>query len=68
MFGVIIDMLGVLFGVFAVVITGHHDCAVVQWDKGDKRPELMNFASYFGCAASATMCLMTCFVHIYLRY
>nr|KAG5692688.1 hypothetical protein BaRGS_028488 [Batillaria attramentaria] len=37
-----------------------------EWDKGDKRPELMNFASYFGCAASATMCLMTCVVHIYL--
>ncbi|KAL8609771.1 hypothetical protein ACOMHN_042810 [Nucella lapillus] len=50
-------------GVFAVTTDMFND----NWDKGDKRPILMNFASYFGCAASATMCLMTCFVHIYLR-
>ncbi|KAK7477812.1 hypothetical protein BaRGS_00030995 [Batillaria attramentaria] len=50
-------------GVFAVTTDMYND----DWDKGDKRPELMNFASYFGCAASATMCLMTCVVHIYLR-
>ncbi|XP_070181949.1 cadherin EGF LAG seven-pass G-type receptor 1-like [Littorina saxatilis] len=50
-------------GVFAVTTDMYNN----NWDKGDKRPELMNFASYFGCAASATMCLMTCFVHVYLR-
>ncbi|XP_076456593.1 cadherin EGF LAG seven-pass G-type receptor 1-like [Babylonia areolata] len=50
-------------GVFTVTTDMYND----NWDKGDKRPELMNFASYFGCAASATMCLMTCFVHIYLK-
>ncbi|CAL1530171.1 unnamed protein product, partial [Lymnaea stagnalis] len=50
-------------GVFAITTDMFDD----NWDKGDKRPKLMNFASYFGCAMSATLCLMVCGVHTYLR-
>ncbi|XP_050390445.2 cadherin EGF LAG seven-pass G-type receptor 1 [Patella vulgata] len=50
-------------GVFSIT-TDMYD---VNWDKGDKRPHLMNFASYIGCAVSATFCLMTFIVHVYLR-
>ncbi|XP_025108331.1 adhesion G protein-coupled receptor L2-like [Pomacea canaliculata] len=50
-------------GVFAVTTDMYND----NWDKGDKRPQLLNFASYFGCAASATMCLLTCAIHVYLK-
>ncbi|XP_059158667.1 cadherin EGF LAG seven-pass G-type receptor 1-like [Physella acuta] len=50
-------------GVYAITTDMYDD----NWDKGDKRPKLMNFASYFGCAMSATLCLMVCGVHTYLR-
>ncbi|KAK3761610.1 hypothetical protein RRG08_040305 [Elysia crispata] len=50
-------------GVYAITTDMFDD----NWDKGDKRPHLMNFASYFGCTMSAMMCLMVCGVHTYLR-
>ncbi|CAG5122306.1 unnamed protein product, partial [Candidula unifasciata] len=50
-------------GVYAITTDMYDD----NWDKGDKRPKLMNFASYFGCTLSAMLCLMVCGVHIYLR-
>ncbi|ESO83436.1 hypothetical protein LOTGIDRAFT_169300 [Lottia gigantea] len=49
-------------GVFSIT-TDMYD---VNWDKGDKRPHLMNFASYIGCAVSALFCLITCIVHVYI--
>ncbi|KAI8794290.1 latrophilin-3, partial [Biomphalaria glabrata] len=50
-------------GVFTIITDMFDD----NWDKGDKRPKLMNFATYFGCAMSATLCLIVCGVHMYLR-
>ncbi|KAJ8318311.1 hypothetical protein KUTeg_003402 [Tegillarca granosa] len=50
-------------GVYAVT-TDMYD---VNWDKGEKRPILMNVASYFGCAASALMCLTTLILHLKLK-
>ncbi|VDI57656.1 latrophilin 2 [Mytilus galloprovincialis] len=50
-------------GVFAATT----DMYNVNWDKGYRRPILMNVASYLGCLASALMCLATLVVHLYYK-
>ncbi|XP_046574177.1 cadherin EGF LAG seven-pass G-type receptor 1-like [Haliotis rubra] len=50
-------------GVFAVTTDMFNE----NWDKGDKRPELMNFASYIGCTVSATLCLLSVLIHVYVK-
>ncbi|XP_041364256.1 uncharacterized protein LOC121379672 [Gigantopelta aegis] len=50
-------------GVFAVTT----DMYNVNWDKGDKRPVLMSFASYIGCTVSITLCGITFLAHSFLR-
>ncbi|CAC5417390.1 unnamed protein product [Mytilus coruscus] len=50
-------------GVFAATT----DMYNVNWDKGYRRPILMNVASYLGCTASALMCLATLVVHLYYK-
>ncbi|XP_053392532.1 adhesion G protein-coupled receptor L2-like [Mercenaria mercenaria] len=50
-------------GIFAITTDMYND----NWNKGEVRPILMNFASYIGCCASATFCLTTCLLHIYYK-
>ncbi|XP_052778311.1 adhesion G protein-coupled receptor L2-like [Mya arenaria] len=50
-------------GIFAVTTDMYND----NWNKGEVRPILMNFASYIGCTMSATLCLTTCLLHIYYK-
>ncbi|XP_052265655.1 adhesion G protein-coupled receptor L2-like [Dreissena polymorpha] len=50
-------------GIFAVTTDMYND----NWNKGEVRPILMNFASYIGCCLSIILCLTTCLTHIYYR-
>lgn len=47
-------------GVFALTT----DMYNVNWDRGIKRPILMNIASYAGCALTTFMCLASVIIHI----
>nr|XP_022319164.1 adhesion G protein-coupled receptor L2-like isoform X2 [Crassostrea virginica] len=50
-------------GVFALTT----DMYNVNWDRGIRRPILMNIASYAGCALTAFMCLASVIIHIRFR-
>ncbi|XP_048760884.1 adhesion G protein-coupled receptor L2-like isoform X2 [Ostrea edulis] len=50
-------------GVFALTT----DMYNVNWDRGIKRPILMNIASYAGCALTTVMCLVSLIIHIKFR-
>ncbi|XP_033739252.1 cadherin EGF LAG seven-pass G-type receptor 1-like [Pecten maximus] len=50
-------------GVYAITTDMYND----HWDKGEKRPILMNAASYIGCALSALLCLATLAIHLYCK-
>ncbi|KAL4240048.1 latrotoxin receptor [Mactra antiquata] len=50
-------------GIYAITTDMYDD----NWNKGEVRPILMNFASYIGCCISAILCLSTCMLHIYYK-
>ncbi|XP_062603482.1 adhesion G protein-coupled receptor L2-like [Saccostrea cucullata] len=50
-------------GVFALIT----DMYNVNWDRGIKRPILMNIASYAGCALTTVMCLVSIIIHVRFR-
>ncbi|XP_014771943.1 cadherin EGF LAG seven-pass G-type receptor 1 isoform X1 [Octopus bimaculoides] len=50
-------------GVYAITTDMYND----NWDKGEKRPNLMNVASYIGCSVSAALCLISFGMLTYLR-
>lgn len=50
-------------GVYAITTDMYND----NWDKGEKRPNLMNVASYIGCSVSAVLCLISFAMLTYLR-
>ncbi|XP_021355754.1 cadherin EGF LAG seven-pass G-type receptor 1-like isoform X2 [Mizuhopecten yessoensis] len=50
-------------GIYAITTDMYND----NWDKGEKRPILMNAASYIGCALSALLSLGTLAIHLYCK-